>query len=234
MKTFIVIKSNIAFLALMSYSTLVFSESEVIGYSPDCKISDYPPSESSEYILPYPAGEKYYISQGNCGLLSHMQNYSMGIDMRYAYDFKMPIGSKVIAARSGIVINTEDFYSNNTTKYEETNLVGIKHVDGTVALYFHFSPKGVLVNIGDKVSRGDLIGISGSSGMTGNSSHLHFEVRERESENCDLSGYKSTDPKTHTKFSECKSIPISFKNAEPMDVPLRVRKTYKASRFDPE
>ena len=172
------LKHPLIILLLMFYSSLVFSDSDELGHTSGCKFSDFSPRAKSEYILPFQIGEEYTVSQGNCGGVTHVKDYgSEKIDIRYAYDFDLPIGEKIIASRSGIVINKEDFYSNKTTKIEEINFIFIQHNDGTVALYLHLSPKGSLVEIGDKVSQGDVIGIAGNSGFTGGSPHLHFDVR---------------------------------------------------------
>jgi murein DD-endopeptidase MepM/ murein hydrolase activator NlpD len=46
----------------------------------------------------------------------------------------------------------------------EGNHVTIKHDDGTYAHYWHLRYNGVLVNVGDKVSKGQVIGLSGKTG----------------------------------------------------------------------
>lgn len=55
------------------------------------------------------------------------------------------------------------------------NAVCIKHHDGTYSLYAHLQEKGVLVKHNQKVKKGQVIGLAGS---TGNSTgcHLHFEM----------------------------------------------------------
>jgi hypothetical protein len=64
-------------------------------------VSQYPPCggyadwQSSPYVLPYPVGESYPIYQTNCTLGGHHGVY------RHSYDFLMPIGALVTAAREG-------------------------------------------------------------------------------------------------------------------------------------
>ena len=56
------------------------------------------------------------------------------------------------------------------------NYVKIRHDDGTIGNYVHLQHDGVLVEVGDKVRTGDVIGMSGNTGFT-TGPHLHFEVR---------------------------------------------------------
>jgi murein DD-endopeptidase MepM/ murein hydrolase activator NlpD len=58
--------------------------------------------DSSSYILPYPAGQSFPVSQGFHGKYSHT-----GGDC-YSIDFKMPEGSPVHAAREGKVVGVKD------------------------------------------------------------------------------------------------------------------------------
>ncbi len=51
----------------------------------------------SEYILPIPVGASYPLLQTYCGPQNH------GNDNQLAYDFTIPFGDPVIAARAGIV-----------------------------------------------------------------------------------------------------------------------------------
>jgi hypothetical protein len=64
----------------------------------------YPAWEASAYVLPYPAGQSYPVWQGNCTLGGHHGVY------RYSYDFLMPIGSAVTAAREGVVVEIREGY----------------------------------------------------------------------------------------------------------------------------
>ena len=127
----------------------------------------------------------------------------------------------------GLLLIPRNFYSNKTEKIQETNHIFIKHEDGTVALYVHLSPQGVLVNDGDHVMQGEIIGIAGNSGYTGYSPHLHFDVREAESKNCNLSGLNWSN-ESSINLSGCKTVQITFKNANPADIPLILGNEYEA------
>lgn len=79
-----------------------------------------------------------------------------------------PMGTPIHAAASGTVT-----YSGNELK-DYGNLVLIKHEDGYVTAYAHADR--LVVNRGDYVTKGQVIGYSGASGDV-NSPQLHFEIR---------------------------------------------------------
>lgn len=95
-------------------------------------------------------------------------NYSSG---RYhgGIDFPVSTGSNVYAAASGTVILVEYLLNYSYGRY-----LIIDHGDGLSTLYAHNSQ--ILVSVGEKVSAGQVVAKSGS---TGNSTgpHCHFEVR---------------------------------------------------------
>ena len=51
----------------------------------------------------------------------------------------------------------------------------IQHPDGSRAGYWHLQKDGALVNVGDTVSKGQVIGLSGKTGYAFQP-HLHFIV----------------------------------------------------------
>jgi murein DD-endopeptidase MepM/ murein hydrolase activator NlpD len=206
------------------------SEEDIpIGHSDGCWLSDYAPASESQYVLPYTIGNSYIISQGNCGQLTHTKPPTISGDIRYAYDFALPIGDKIVASRSGEVINVEDFYNNHSFDNYKTNFILIKHDDATIAAYIHLSPSGSLVEKGDYVEQGQLIGVSGQSGYAIDP-HLHFEVFEKEHEDCILATHIVSDKKNY-RLSGCKTIPITFKNADPLDTPPRNGTIYTAVKY---
>ena len=122
------------------------------------------------YALPYANGSSHLIVQGYYSAYSHKN--------RAALDFKMKKGTKVLAARSGVVIRLKEDGEKGglNKKYrQDGNLVVIQHEDGTRAGYWHLQKNGVLVNIGDTIQRGQLIALSGKTGYTA-LPHLHFLV----------------------------------------------------------
>lgn len=121
------------------------------------------------YILPYPEGSSYKLLQGYDGPYGHKGHAEFG------YDFQMPIGSPIIAARGGDVVRVVESNNDGTRVAGEENVVVIKHSDGTFARYYHLTKEGALVSIGMKVAQGGKIALSGDSGASAGP-HLHFDV----------------------------------------------------------
>jgi murein DD-endopeptidase MepM/ murein hydrolase activator NlpD len=122
------------------------------------------------YSLPYEKGKSYFVVQGYESMFSHKGDY--------AIDFKMKQGSKIMAARDGIVTFARESFSEGgaSKKYVgKGNGVTVKHNDGTYAHYWHLQHNGAVVSVGDSVVQGQLIGLSGSTGFSA-FPHLHFEV----------------------------------------------------------
>lgn len=120
------------------------------------------------YSLPYNKGEKYLLSQGYNGKISHHNEYAL--------DFTMPIGTDVLAARDGIIVDLQDKNSGNCIEKEcaqLNNFVMIYHEDGTFAEYTHIDTNSATVKKGDVVKKGDKIASSGNVGWS-TGPHLHF------------------------------------------------------------
>lgn len=124
------------------------------------------------YALPYKKGTTRIVTQGFNGVFSHKG------DSQYAVDFNHKTGDRVYASRGGIVVMMKaDGKKGGTLKkfYSEANFITIKHDDGTYGKYNHLAYNGVKVKVGQKIKRGQFIGISGNTGYT-NGEHLHFIV----------------------------------------------------------
>ena len=110
------------------------------------------------------------MSQGYNGNFSHQGKNSL--------DFTMPEGTKICAARGGIVIEVKvDSNRGCASKrcIKDANNIVVYHDDGTFSEYAHLQKRGSKVEPGDKVIPGQVIGISGNTGFT-SGPHLHFEV----------------------------------------------------------
>lgn len=123
-----------------------------------------------EYDLPFHRGESYKVIQGYNGTFSHQDEN--------AIDFAMPEGTKIVAAREGVVVrlvqnNTMSCPQKECAKYN--NYITILHNDGTFGNYNHIKYNGSAVSLGDIVKKGSVIGYSGNVGWS-SSPHLHFMV----------------------------------------------------------
>jgi len=131
------------------------------------------------YRLPWAPGESYVVSQAPGGPITTHTDPSS----RNAVDFTMPAGTPVHAARSGVVINLEDAFKVgglDRALVDKANFVDILHDDGTVASYAHLSEHSLAVRLGQPVSAGEKLGLSGSTGYS-TGPHLHFAVWKLES-----------------------------------------------------
>ena len=89
----------------------------------------------------------------------------------WGVDFACEEGTEVVAVEDSIVClkKVEEKAGNMLTLYCKVN--NTKYFFN----YFHLSE--VFVNVGDEVKKGDVIALSGNSGI-GTGPHLHFEVWE--------------------------------------------------------
>jgi murein DD-endopeptidase MepM/ murein hydrolase activator NlpD len=123
--------------------------------------------ENSPYVLPYPVGSEYSMLQSYCNPRgSHRE--------QLAYDFLLPIGDPVVAARGGEVMDVVDRWPDDDHHNDHFNRVFIRHNDGTVAFYAHMQLGSITVAVGDRVRQGQQFALSGSSGTP--VADLHFGV----------------------------------------------------------
>jgi murein DD-endopeptidase MepM/ murein hydrolase activator NlpD len=127
-----------------------------------------------EYAYPLKTGS-LHVAQGFGGGFSHNDAQN-----RHAVDLAAPIGTTVLAAREGVVMQVESDFDKASLNREQyggrANFVRVLHDDGTMGLYAHLKPEGVLVRVGQRVRRGQTIGLSGNTGFSGGP-HLHFVVQ---------------------------------------------------------
>jgi murein DD-endopeptidase MepM/ murein hydrolase activator NlpD len=90
-----------------------------------------------------------------------------GGEMHPGMDMAAPTGTPVYATADGIVGRAERAGGYG-------NLIQLEHGKGLESRYGHLSE--ILVHDGQRVHRGDLIGLVGSTGRS-TGSHLHYEVR---------------------------------------------------------
>lgn len=177
---------------------------------------------STLYRMPYLDGRTFTIGQAPGGpITSHNTPES-----QFAIDFTMPEGTLILAARSGIVIDIEENYTEGGKEarlLSKANSVRILHSDGTIATYAHLMPGGVgvSVKIGQGIEAGEIIGYAGSTGYS-SGPHLHFSVSKIIENNGELSEL---------------SVPVKFYVGKPIvefepRIGLRVTANY-VSAIDP-
>ena len=127
-----------------------------------------------DYLLPL-RQSTFRIEQGYGGRFSHQDAQN-----RHAVDFAAEIGTPVLAARDGVVMQVESDFDSAGLNLEKfggrANFVRILHDDGAMSLYAHLRSDGVLVRLGQRVRAGQQIGLSGNTGFT-TGPHLHFAVQ---------------------------------------------------------
>lgn len=131
--------------------------------------------EAHRYRLPFSAGDPIHIGQGFGGSYSHNSPQS-----RYAVDFSLPVGTPVLAARDGTVMDIARWFHQTGEDLERdgprANHVRILHDDGTMAVYAHLDYNGVEVEPGQRIEAGELLGRSGNTGYS-TGPHLHFAIQ---------------------------------------------------------
>lgn len=123
------------------------------------------------YTLPFEDKKKVFLIQAYESSFSHKGEKAL--------DFKVKTGTKICAAREGVVTAAREDSETGGLKPEnlsDGNYVTIRHNDGSVAHYWHLDKDGVVVNVGDTVYNGQWIGLSGNTGYSA-FPHLHFEVQ---------------------------------------------------------
>ncbi len=141
----------------------------------------------------------------------HYAHYHNGIDLA------AKLGTPILAAASGTVI-----YAGRMS--DGAVVVKIRHDDGYVSLYGHLNPS-LDVKVGDKVQRGQRVGLEG---MTGNTTgpHVHFALYTKAG--------KAVDPQP---FLDSGKLPEAESLATPSSVSSPGETTWESSqtvlaRFD--
>jgi murein DD-endopeptidase MepM/ murein hydrolase activator NlpD len=122
------------------------------------------------YALPYERGKSFRVIQGYFSQFSHRE--------RAALDFNMKPGTKVFAARGGVVVRVKqdgDRGGWNKKFRPYGNNIVIQHDDGSRSGYWHLQHNGAMVKVGDTVKQGQNIALSGNTGYAA-FAHLHFLV----------------------------------------------------------
>ncbi len=144
---------------IIALSTMAFSSVNFILPEPVQKAENIPS------IAPIKEGQ-YKISSGY-GMRKHPIYKEE--KMHNGIDLKAPSGTQVIATADGVIVKEE--YQGSGKGFGRFLI--IKHDDTYQTVYTQLSE--YKVQVGDKVKKGDIIGLVGSSGIS-TGPHLHYEV----------------------------------------------------------
>ena len=104
-------------------------------------------------------------------------------ELCFAYDWVLPVGTPVLAARDGVVVASVGSFGAARRRLDpslrtKANFVVVRHGGGmaiTYSRYYHLQTS--CVSVGQLVCAGERIGLSGNSGFSGGP-HLHFDVTD--------------------------------------------------------
>ncbi|WP_454261307.1 peptidoglycan DD-metalloendopeptidase family protein [Pseudoxanthomonas mexicana] len=150
-----------------------------------------------DYRLPFDYG-RVRVDQGPGGRFSHGDAQNL-----HAVDFAVPEGTRIVAAREGLVMQVESDFDKaglNREKYGgRANFIRILHSDGSMALYAHLRAEGVQVRVGQYVRKGQYIGLSGNTGFS-TAPHLHFVVQANRGMRLESVPFRMFGPLGQLKF----------------------------------
>ena len=126
------------------------------------------------YLVPIARGYRYAITQASGQRTSHARWEAN------ATDFAALIGTPIVAARTGTVIEVRDTSTTRCRRptkacFDQANILVIQHDDGSVAYYVHLAPHSARVSPGEVVRAGAVVASVGNTGYT-TGPHLHFDV----------------------------------------------------------
>lgn len=131
------------------------------------------PDENAIYRLPFEEGTRFVIGQGYDQRTTHTTQ-----ETRFAVDFSIPQGTPVVAARNGVIVDLEMGHVYGGTDVQliaKANHISVIHDDGTLGQYAHLQTNSAYVSIGQRVTAGQRLALSGNTGYS-SGPHLHFAV----------------------------------------------------------
>lgn len=143
------------------------------------------PPETATLALPFASNTRWQLSQGFGGEASHRS-----ADNWHALDFAVPVGTAVLAASPGTVMEVVDGYVAGGTDpdlKDRANRVRVLQADGCMVVYAHLQAGSARVAPGQRVVRGQPLARSGNTGWSA-APHLHLSVQ------CNLDGELLTVP----------------------------------------
>lgn len=91
--------------------------------------------------------------------------------------------NEILAFADGVVTSLQ----KTGTQYGKMCYVRIKHNNGLYTVYMHLKNNSICVNVGDKVRKGQKIGVIGTTGQS-TGIHLHFQI-DKGSSNTSINPY---------------------------------------------
>ncbi|XBC39023.1 MAG: peptidoglycan DD-metalloendopeptidase family protein [Buchnera aphidicola (Nurudea shiraii)] len=128
------------------------------------KFYDHQGYSLTETFLKFPSFKRYRISSSFN--LHRLNPITKKISQHQGIDIAMPVGTPILSIGNGEITKIKS--STVEGKY-----VTIKHNFHYVTKYMHL--KTILVKVGDKVKKGEKIGLSGNTGYS-TGPHLHYEI----------------------------------------------------------
>lgn len=174
----------------------------------DWTVGELAPDHDDDYLyrLPFAPGQSFGVLQGYGSRFSHTGRE------KFAVDFNMKTGTPVHAARGGVVARVVERHSRGCWERgcgRYANFIVVLHSDGTTGEYYHLRRNGAVVEAGDRVRRGQLIGYSGNTGHT-TMPHLHFAVYRGDS------------------WGRTQSLKVRFSNRQGQAIQPRSGRRYRA------
>ena len=124
------------------------------------------------------------------------------------FDYKASIGTPANAVKYGTVYridNTDDDAYGISVTLKTTN------DDGSTSYAFYAHLSAIIVDQGDVLNEGDILGLTGESGTAKGAPHLHFEDRTKPKTGKGLSEHISPNNIVDTKFNSQDPIPCDQK-----------------------
>jgi murein DD-endopeptidase MepM/ murein hydrolase activator NlpD len=123
------------------------------------------------------------ISKRDCTDISYRKYSRVHVGLlKHAVDFVCAEGTRVHAAAPGVVVwirrNSRQGGSDPAIYWYTGNRIVIQHANNEYSAYEHLAYGSVVVSIGERVRRGQVIARTGNTGFTGYTyfPHVHFEV----------------------------------------------------------
>ena len=178
----------ITILGVATFSQGTNTKQDIVVNNPDVPGENIPTGSDDiiSFVMPIKDGEIYKEYAENHLLEDKTTGFWQA---HLAIDFKATEGTKVLAACDGVVEKIENSMMDGLT-------ITIKHADNLKTVYKCLSDNFVAVKKGDKVKKGEKIGVVGQSlKEKADGAHLHFEVIEND---------KKIDPLTYLEDVDAK------------------------------